>query len=65
MGVIAFLDENILAIVTAIVDVVVGVIEKRRRTGHILDPKGFLYYLSSGDARLHLVSRIKVCLKNL
>ena len=39
VGVVAFLDENILAIVAAIVDVVVGVVEKRGRAGHVgLDP---------------------------
>ena len=35
VGVVAFLDENILAIRAAIVDVIVGIVEERGRTGHI------------------------------
>ena len=35
VGVITFLDENILAIVAAIVDVVIGVVEERGRTTHV------------------------------
>lgn len=34
MGVVALLDENILAIIAAIVDVVIGVVEERGRTTH-------------------------------
>ncbi len=35
VGVIAFLNEYILAIRAAIVDVIVGVVEERRWTGHV------------------------------
>jgi hypothetical protein len=46
VSVIAFLEKDILAVVAAIVDVIVGLKKQRRRTCHMNtlneDPKGFL-----------------------
>lgn len=53
MGVIAFLNENIFAIRAAIVDVIVGVVEEWRWTGHVgFRPKVFFVisrHVGQGD----------------
>lgn len=51
VGVVAFLNKNILAVVAAIVDVVVGVVEQRRRAGHVACPCYETLKVFSPDSR--------------